>query len=257
MTADKSPTWRSLLDARRRIVSDAAWTALQEAEAALERANARLAGADVVERNLPLRITNPTESQSYIAFVEAQQRAAAKQAAEAKVDREFCEQMAVGPWQATGRRGSPTAPQSDIPTAAWPHLREIDWGRSTLVEPDGTIWYDVSIERAATPTKTGVEQAAIEAVPAQTAATAEPTAADIEPAAPATAAVAPRIRRQRRQPQSDLIRAAIQEVWRDGVVPDDIGTSTVMVKTKPYFQRRSVAQPDWSTFDRVLGRAPP
>jgi hypothetical protein len=125
MTTDTPPTGMSLQDARKQIVSDAAWAALREAKAARLKA-------------------------------EASRGVAALFVAQTAVDREFCDRMATETWQTVGRRGSPTAPQSDIPAVAWLHLLVTDWQRSTLAEPDGTVWYDVSVlpagaESAATP----------------------------------------------------------------------------------------------------------
>jgi hypothetical protein len=53
--------------------------------------------------------------------------------------------MAATKRAAVGRRGSPMAESSSIPAAAWPDLRVMDWERSKLAEPDGTVWYDVNI----------------------------------------------------------------------------------------------------------------
>jgi hypothetical protein len=135
-------TRMSLSGARKHIVSDAAWAALRdvesahaEADDALKRAETREQTDSDVDRILERRET-------YAAVVET---AAALRAAQEAIDREFYERMAAGPWQAAGCRGSPTAPQSNIPAAAWPDLQVTDWKRSRLAEPDGTVRYGVDI----------------------------------------------------------------------------------------------------------------
>jgi hypothetical protein len=130
MTTDRPPTWISLSDARKQIVGDAS------------DARKQIVG-DAAWATL---LQDPPPQMQYPGPFFAQ----------AAVDREFCDRMATGIWQSVGRRGSPTAPQSDIPAVAWLHLRVTDWQRSTVAEPDGTVWYDVRVfpagtESAATP----------------------------------------------------------------------------------------------------------
>jgi hypothetical protein len=178
-----------LLEARERVVSDVTWAAFRKAEAAHKEAKDTLkrleeraragshwawvfgsdAGAGAPRRGQkgkrsrtstgPPRIMEPIEtSETYAAEVELLQRAAALRTAQAAVDREFHERMAVGTkWVASGCRGSPMAPPSAIPAAAWIDLQVTDWERSRLTEPDGTAWYRVGVESAA-PVMTGTER---------------------------------------------------------------------------------------------------
>jgi hypothetical protein len=143
MTTKTPPTRMSLLDALKQIVGDAAVATLPD---------------------------RPTDH-----LPPHMQDLARGFGAHAAVHREFCDRMATGALQGVGRRGSPTAPQSDIPAAAWRHLQVTDWQRSTLVEPDGTVWYDLSCLQA------GAESVAIPSVP--------PEPAPIEAPEPAAALV--------------------------------------------------------------------
>jgi hypothetical protein len=67
-------------------------------------------------------------------------------ATKALASRRFKPLMTEGHYRAIGRRGSRTAPLSEIPASAWPHLG-IDVIASQIIErePDGAIWYDVRV----------------------------------------------------------------------------------------------------------------
>jgi hypothetical protein len=72
---------------------------------------------------------------------------AAGQGARAAVAAErFKPIMMEGRYRAQGRRGSPAAPLSEIPSSAWPYL-DIDANASQIIErvAGGVIWYDVRI----------------------------------------------------------------------------------------------------------------
>jgi hypothetical protein len=153
MTDDSpAPIRLSLHDARAQIVDDITQARLRAAEAAHAEAMEALRRAEAREQTDSDLDRVIERKELYATVVETTE---AVHAAQAAVDHEFCDHMAVaGTWKAAGRRGSPTAPESDIPASTWPYLRVT--GQSMLTEPDGVVWYDahvlpVSPELAATP----------------------------------------------------------------------------------------------------------
>jgi hypothetical protein len=71
--------------------------------------------------------------------------AAGQEARAAVAVERFKPTMMEGRYRAQGRRGAPTAPFSEIPASAWPHLA-VDLAGSRLQEHHtGTIWWDVRI----------------------------------------------------------------------------------------------------------------
>lgn len=72
-------------------------------------------------------------------------------AARKEIEKQFLARLASGSYACTGRRGSPTAPRTDVPPAAWWHLTIGDLARSTAVEPDGTVWYEIRVRPHAEP----------------------------------------------------------------------------------------------------------
>jgi hypothetical protein len=238
MAADDraAPTKMALWDARERVVSKAAWTALQVAEAAHAEAKAALderirssprwawvfdsdaaaAGEPHKERKDKRRKgARPPEARESVeagdvhaADVKLLQRADALRVAREAVDRDFRDQMAAGTgWVAHGCRGSPTASPSAIRVRAWLHLQVTDWRQSTLAEPDGTRWYDVTISP-------------VPSEPATTPPTSSVEAPKVGPVVEAPGATAPRRSRKKGvyiNPQQVRASRLLKQLYSDGL----------------------------------------